>query len=154
MSCLGTRSQSGSGRIVVGVDGSPSSEDALRWALRQSRRTGQPVDAVTSWEMPVNYSVGPLREFDWEGAATDTLADTVGKVVDPADADRVSQRVVNGHPAEVLLDAAADAGLLVVGSRGRGGFKGMLLGSVSQHVVARAACPVVVIRAATAPSDR
>jgi nucleotide-binding universal stress UspA family protein len=58
----------------------------------------------------------------------------------------VSQRAVMGHPAKVLLDAAADAALLVVGSRGRGGFTGMLLGSVSQHVIARAACPVVVVR--------
>jgi nucleotide-binding universal stress UspA family protein len=65
----------------------------------------------------------------------------------------VSQRVVKGHPAPVLLDAAADADLLVVGSRGRGGFKGMLLGSVSQHVVARAPCPVAVVRDAAASPE-
>ena len=154
MSTLGIDPQSGSGRIVVGVDGSSSSEEALRWAIGQARLTGQPVDAVISWEIPVNYSVGPLLDLDWEGAATSTLKDAIVKAVDSPDADRVSQRVVKGHPAQVLLDAAADAGLLVVGSRGRGGFKGMLLGSVSQHVVARAACPVVVVRAATSPPDR
>ena len=70
-----------------------------------------------------------------------------------ADADAVSQRVVMGHPAQVLLDAAAEAALLVVGSRGRGGFRGMLLGSVSRQVIARAACPVVVIRAPAEPSE-
>lgn len=146
MRTLGTAAQSGSGRIVVGVDGSPSSEEALRWAVRHARLTGQPVEAVTSWEIPVNFSVGPLTDFDWEGQATSTLTDTVANAVGPADAEQVSRCVVKGHPAQVLIDAAADAGLVVVGSRGRGGFTGMLLGSVSQHVLARAACPVVVVR--------
>jgi nucleotide-binding universal stress UspA family protein len=133
----------GSGRIVVGIDGSPHSEEALRWALDRSRLSGQAVEAVTSWHIPVNHSVGPLTALDWEGAASRTLQDVVARAVD---ADRVHQRVVKGYPVPVLLDAAADADLLVVGSRGRGGFAGMLLGSVSQHVVTRAACPVVVVR--------
>ena len=157
MSALGTDPRPGSGRIVVGVDGSTASEEALRWAIGQSGLTGQPVDAVTSWDIPVNYAIGPLLDFDWEGTAIETLKDTVEKVADAPGAKRVSQRVVQGHATQVLLDEAADAALLVVGSRGRGGFKGMLLGSVSQHVVARAACPVVVVRdQATAPgsSDR
>jgi nucleotide-binding universal stress UspA family protein len=157
MSTLGTDPRSGSGRIVVGVDGSHASEEALRWALGQSELTGHPVDAVTSWDIPVNYATGPLLDFDWEGTAANALKDTVEKVVDPSDAKRVSQRVVQGHAAQVLLDEAADAALLVVGSRGRGGFRGMLLGSVSQHVVARAPCPVVVVRAPATPpasSDR
>jgi nucleotide-binding universal stress UspA family protein len=153
VSTLGTDPQSGSGRIVVGVDGSSSSEEALRWALGQAERTGQPVEAVISWDIPVNYGVGPILDLDWEGAATSTLKDTVAKAVDSPDADRVSQRVVKGHPARVLLDAAADADLLVVGSRGRGGFTGMLLGSVSQHVVARSPCPVVVVRDSAAPPE-
>ena len=156
MSTLGTDPQSGSGRIVVGVDGSSHSEAALRWALGQARLTDQPVDAVTSWSIPIDLGVGGeggLVAYDWEGLATSTLEKTVAKVVDAPDADRVSQRVVEGHPARVLVDAAADAALLVVGSRGRGGFTGMLLGSVSQHVIARAACPVVVVRApATQPA--
>ena len=151
MSTRGTDPQSGSGRIVVGVDGSLHSEEALRWALGQARLTGQAVAAVISWDIPVNFAVGPLTDLDWRGAATSTLKDTVAKVVEPSDPDRVSQRVVKGHPAEVLLDAAADAALLVVGSRGRGGFAGMLLGSVSQNVIARAACPVVVLRAPADP---
>ena len=155
MSTLGTDPQSGSGRIVVGVDGSSHSEEALRWALGQARLTGQPVDAVISWRIP-NVGVdgaGVLLALDWEGDATRTLEKTVAEAVNPPDADRVAQRVVQGHPAQVLLDAAADAALLAVGSRGRGGFTGMLLGSVSQHVVARAACPVVVVRAHVDPLE-
>jgi len=155
VSTPGTDPQSGSGRIVVGVDGSSHSGEALRWAISQARLTGQPVEAVISWSIPVSFgeAAGALMTLDWEGDATRTLENTVARVVDPPDADRVSQRAVMGHPAEVLLDAAADASLLVVGSRGRGGFTGMLLGSVSQHVVARAACPVVVVRAPTTPPE-
>lgn len=157
MSTLGTEQQSASGRIVVGVDGSSHSEEALRWAIGQARLTGQPVEAVTSWSVPVPYGgmggAGAVVAFDWEGEATSTLRDTVAKAVDSPDADRVSQRVVQGHPAQVLVDAAAEAALLVVGSRGRGGFTGMLLGSVSQHVIARAACPVVVVRGPVDPPE-
>ena len=151
MSTSGTALRSGSGRIVVGVDGSPHSEEALRWAIGQARLTGQPVDAVTSWTVPVDLGVGGeggLVAYDWEGLAIRTLEHTVAKVVNPADGVQVSQHVVVGHAATVLV--AADAALLVIGSRGRGGFAGMLLGSVSQHVNARATSPVVVVRA---PSD-
>jgi nucleotide-binding universal stress UspA family protein len=149
----GTDPQSASGRIVVGIDGSGSSEAALRWAIGQARLTGGPVDAVISWRIPVDFGMGGagvIATFDWEGVATSTLAETVGRVLGSSDGELVTQRVVMGHPAHVLLDAAEDAALLVVGSRGRGGFTGMLLGSVSQHVVARAACPVVVVRAPAA----
>lgn len=156
VSTLGTDSRAASGRIVVGIDGSESAEEALRWAIGQARLTGQPVEAVISWSVPVDFGMGGagvIATFDWEGVAAATMEETVAKVVTAPDADRVSQRVVMGHPAQVLLDAAAGASLLVVGSRGRGGFTGMLLGSVSQHVVARAACPVVVVRASGTPAE-
>jgi nucleotide-binding universal stress UspA family protein len=137
------------GRIVVGVDGSPSSEEALRWGLAQSALTGQPVHAVISWEFPVDYGVAPMGDFDWEANSAAVLSGTVQKVLaevrPEGPADEVEQHVDRGHPARVLLEAAASAALLVVGSRGHGGFTGMLLGSVSQHVVAHAACPVVVV---------
>jgi len=131
--------------IVVGIDGSDTSQDALRWAVRQSRLTGQEVHAVVSWGYPVDVGPGAFGAFDPEANARDVLAKAVADVLDPADAERVPQHVVAGHPARVLLDAAADADLLVVGSRGHGGFAGMLLGSVSQHVVAHATCPVLVV---------
>jgi nucleotide-binding universal stress UspA family protein len=131
--------------VVVGVDGSDSSAEALRWAVRQSGLTGQELHAVVSWDYPVDFAAGGFAEFDPEANARDVLATAVADALDPVDAERVHQHVVAGHPARVLLDAAADADLLVVGSRGHGGFAGMLLGSVSQHVVAHATCPVLVV---------
>lgn len=134
------------GRIVVGVDGSPSSEEALRWAVRQGRLTGRPVRAVTSWDYPLDYGVGAVELLDWEANARDVLHATVVNVLGPDGAAQVTEQVTKGHPAQVLLDAVGPADLLVVGSRGHGGFAGMLIGSVSQHVVAHATCPVVVVR--------
>jgi len=100
--------------------------------------------------LPVDFGIGGagvLETYDWEGVAAATVQETITRTVDPADADRVTQRVVMGQAAPVLIDASHGAALLVVGSRGRGGFAGLLLGSTSQHVIARAACPVVVVRA-------
>ncbi len=74
------------------------------------------------------------------------VADAVSSTVDPAGNVPVRARVAEGHAAQVLLDAAAGASVLVVGSRGHGGFTEALLGSVSQHCVQRALCPVVVVR--------
>ncbi|MGY1704831.1 universal stress protein [Geodermatophilus sp. SYSU D00697] len=138
--------QQAAGRIVVGVDGSASSEDALRWAVEQARLTGQQVHAVCSWELPMSYD-GPLTgDLDLSGDAAALLEKTVGNALDAADAAGVVRQVQQGHPARVLIDAGRDADLLVVGSRGHGRLPGLLLGSVSQHVTARASCPVVVVR--------
>ena len=134
-------------RIVVGVDGSPASLDALRWAVRQADLTSAAVEVVITWHWPAAYGSYPLMaEIDWEGNARDTLATSVKDCLGDRVGD-VAQRVVEGHPAKVLLDASAGADLLVVGSRGHGGFSGMLLGSVSEHVVSHAPCPVLVVRA-------
>jgi nucleotide-binding universal stress UspA family protein len=134
------------GRVVVGVDGSPSSDEALRWAVRHARLTGSPVDAVIAWDFPLAYGVAPGNDGeDFHADAADALDKSVQNVVGAEDAGRVSRLVLRGHPARVLLDASAGADLLVVGCRGHGGFTGMLLGSVSQHVVAHASCPVVVV---------
>jgi nucleotide-binding universal stress UspA family protein len=139
-------------RIVVGVDGSPSSLTALCWAVRQAALTGGVVDAVIAWQYPVNYSAYGWAPVTVDEGGTDfaeiaekTLADAVAKTVDPNSAV-VRQRVIQGNPAQALLDAAQGAELLVVGSRGHGGFTGALLGSVGLHCVHHAHCPVVVIR--------
>lgn len=134
-------------RIVVGVDGSDPSKAAVRWAARQAALTGGVVDAVTAWEYPVWYGAGfALSGVDFAGQAADVLARTVADALGADRTDGIRARVVQGHPARVLLDAADGAQLLVVGNRGHGGFTEALLGSVSQHLVQHATCPVVVIR--------
>lgn len=134
-------------KVVVGVDGSPSSADALRWADRQARLTGAELHAVTSWTDPLAYGWEPIpQDHQWADNAASIQEGAFTEVLDQEAARSVHRHVVRGHPALALLDAAADADLLVVGSRGHGGFTGMLLGSVSQHVIAHAPCPVVVVR--------
>lgn len=143
---------SGAGRIVVGIDGSPNSAVALGWAIGQARLTGQAVDAVTAWHVPVGLGMDAgVADVDWVGDAADLLHETVQKVRDAADTPPIHEHVVEGHPARALLDAANGADLLVVGSRGHGGFTGLLLGSVSQHVVTHARCPILVVHGDAAP---
>jgi nucleotide-binding universal stress UspA family protein len=138
-------------RIVAGVDGSPSSLAALRWAVEQARLTGGTVDAVIAWQFPAtgNFGWAPVSaidDLDFEEIAKHTLDGAVGSIGEQAAGVPIRQVVIQGLPAQVLLDAAGDADLLVVGSRGHGGFADALLGSVSQHCVHHATCPVVVMR--------
>jgi len=139
-------------RIVVGVDGSPSSIGALRWAIRQAELTGAAVEAVIAWHYPIptgGYGFAPTgmaTSFDFEENAGKVLAEAIGTACGPGGSVPVHARVIEGNPAQVLLGASDGADLLVVGSRGHGGFTEALLGSVSQHCVHHARCPVVVIR--------
>jgi nucleotide-binding universal stress UspA family protein len=125
---------------------------ALRWAIRQAGLTGAAVDAVIAWNYPAaagGYGWAPTGMeggFDFRENAEKVLADAISAAVDPGSGVPVRARVVEGIPAQVLLDACDGADLLVVGSRGHGGFAEALLGSVSQHCVHHAHCPVVVIR--------
>lgn len=133
--------------ILVGVDGSPSSVEALRWAAHYAELVGGEVHAVTSWRLPTTYGWIPsVADFDWAGNARDILDQAIKEALDESDAGRVRREVVEGHPASVLLRAARESDLLVVGSRGHGEFTGMMLGSVAQQVVTHATCPVLVIR--------
>ena len=139
-------------RIVAGIDGSPSSISALRWAIRQAGLTGATVDATIAWHYPVSaggYGWAPIgmgTTFDFKENAEQVLADAISTACDPGSDIPVRARVAEGNAAQVLLDASDGADLLVVGSRGHGGFTEALLGSVSQHCVHHAHCPVVVIR--------
>lgn len=132
-------------RIVVGVDGSGPSKAALRWAARQAALVGGVVEAVTAWEYPSFYGWGPAG-FDFGDNAGAVLTQAIDEALGPDRRGEVRQVVVCGNPAAALLDASRGAELLVVGSRGHGGFTEALLGSVGQHVVQHAECPVVVIR--------
>jgi nucleotide-binding universal stress UspA family protein len=139
-------------RIVVGVDGSASSKAALAWAVRQAERTGGNIEAVTAWHFPVVLGTpfGPasvLPDTDFAEVAARVLSQAVSETVDPATPVKVSSMVREGNAADVLLEAAQGADLLVVGSRGHGGFTEALLGSVSQHCVHHAQCPIVIVRA-------
>ncbi len=145
----------GSAKIVVGVDGSPPSRAALRWAVRQAVLTDGRVDAIMAWQAPVvpyGYAWVPISVDEADHLEQDTrkaLDAAISEEVGPADRHRVTARVINGHPAEVLLEACAGADLLVVGSRGHGAFAEALLGSVGQYCVHHAHCPVLIIRGET-----
>ena len=137
----------GQRRIVVGVDGSVPSKAALSWAMEQGRLTGAVVEAVIAWEFPATYGYPvPVMDVDWEKQAQQTVSQAVADVASHAAPVKLTYKVIEGNAAEVLLDESAGADLLVVGSRGHGGFVEALLGSTGQHCVHHATCPVVVIR--------
>lgn len=144
--------ETAAGRIVVGVDGSPSAKAALSLAVRQAGLTGATVEAVIAWHYPVaagGYGFAPVSAMEATDFATisaKVLSEAVAETVDPASPVKVSTTVGEGNAAEVLLEAAEGADLLVVGSRGHGGFTGALLGSVSQHCAHHASGPIVIIR--------
>ncbi len=143
-------SESSSPRIVVGIDGSPPSVAALRWAIRQAELTGASVDAVSAWQFPASagaYGWAPESGFDnidFEGLTAKALKAAVDQVGPPPSVT-IRQLVVEGNPAQALLDAAAKADLLIVGNRGHGAFADALLGSVSERCVRHAHCPVLVV---------
>jgi nucleotide-binding universal stress UspA family protein len=138
-------------RIVAGVDGSQPSINALRWAVQQAELTGGTIDAVIAWEFPLAAGgmgwapVGGIDDTDYSELAAKALAAAVGEV-NPPPGVAVREVVVQGNPAQVLLDAARGADLLVVGNRGHGGFADALVGSVSVRCLHHAICPVVVVR--------
>ena len=136
--------RSGTGPIVAGVDGSPESEQALRWAAQQARLTRRELRAVNAWHVPVSYGVTVGVEHDWAADSHHALATAVTRALGEQDAAGVVREVVEDYPAAALLRAAEGADLLVVGCRGGGAFPGMRLGSVSRHVAAHASCPVLV----------
>jgi len=147
--------------VVVGVDGSAGAKEALRWALGEGRLRKSPVRAVHAWTF--GYIGGSVAGYPYWGgslgsytsigidlsdlhrAAEDLLERALADVGDEAGDVEIERQVVQGAAAEVLVSAAAPGDLLVVGSRGHGGFAGLLLGSVSQQCVHHAACPVVVV---------
>lgn len=142
-------------RIVVGVDGSVPSKAALGWAVRQARLTGAVVDAVIAWQFPATYGypVPAAPATDFEEIAAQVLADAIAEVSATAGPVQIRSKVAEGNAAQVLLRESAGADLLVVGSRGHGGFVEALLGSVGQHCVHHATCPVVVIRDAATRAE-
>jgi nucleotide-binding universal stress UspA family protein len=145
-------------RIIVGVDGSAASRYALQWATEEAHRRGGSLEIVYVWHRPVAnfipmYGPSPREELEAaaferaEATARQTAADILAaQGLGQSDHVPVEMIVAEGRPVPILLETAKGADLLVVGARGLGGFAEMLLGSVSQHVVSHAPCPVAVVR--------
>jgi nucleotide-binding universal stress UspA family protein len=149
--------------VVVGVDGSAGSMEALRWALAEACLRGAPLRIVHAWSYNI-YAGGAAGGYgamggfgsvsalgvdvgDLHRAAEELVQNAIDTVAWELEGLEIEHRVVQGNAGDVLVDAAATDDILVVGSRGYGGFAGLLLGSVSQRCVHRAACPVVVVHA-------
>ena len=134
--------------VVVGVDGSDISIEALRWACGLASVTGGTVEAITTWQWPMSLGTAiPFpAEYDPAGDAQRMLDGSVEPLAAVFPAVAIRARAVEGHPGEVLAAASRQADLLVVGSRGHGEIAGVLLGSVSQHCVTHGCCSVLVYR--------
>jgi nucleotide-binding universal stress UspA family protein len=131
-------------RVVVGVDGSNESTEAIQWAAQYAASTGAVVEAWTSWNFPALSGIA-YDVTNWEANARETLDIALARAL-PNGSNDIERYTVQEHPGAALIAAAKGADVVVVGARGHGAFAGMLLGSVSQHVVAHARCPVVAVR--------
>jgi nucleotide-binding universal stress UspA family protein len=151
------------GAIVVGVDGSDASRDAMRWAAEEARLRFTSLVAVYAWSFIAPQPIGdpgmlavPVGDLPGqlsaeEDAARTALDTAVNEALGDEPGVEVERKLVEGDAGDALVAESAEAELLVVGSHGRSGFKAALLGSVSRHVVAHATCPVVVVK--TRPVD-
>ncbi len=133
-------------KIIVGIDGSDASRAALRWGAAEATLRGIPLVAIEAWEFsPLVFAADvPVALNELRTSVTEHLHSVVADEV--GDAVEVVEQVVEKAPVPALLDEASPDDILVVGSRGRGGFAGLLLGSVSQQVAQHATCPVVIVR--------
>ena len=137
--------------IVVGVDGSPGSRTALNWAAAEAADHGADLVVVNVWEhtlLPPAGSVSVSEHYvpDPSQRTAEDLVQVIKEELGDEPPVLVQPVVKQGRPAKVLIEESANADLLVVGPRGHGGFVGLVLGSVSQHVAAYAKCPVTVVR--------
>jgi nucleotide-binding universal stress UspA family protein len=136
--------------IVVGIDGSAGSKAALRFAAQESDLRKTTLKVVSAWHLPTGlYTASTYVNLDLDALEKDAAGVADQQLVEVLGADRASAVDVvirQGNAAEALLDESQEAEMLVVGSRGHGGFAGLLLGSISQQCAAHATCPVVVVR--------
>lgn len=138
------------GRIVVGVDGSEDAGQALAWAVSEARLRGDSVTVLYAWVYPTPVGtfeaiVPASLNVDFEKEADEVVSRAVESVGAGAAGVEITKEVVQAPPAQALVKASADADLVVIGSRGLGGFRGLLLGSVGHQVAQHARCPVVII---------
>ena len=143
-------------RIVVGIDGSPESKETLLWAVAEAKLRGAALRVVHAWAFPY-IAAGPGLDPMLDGQMIDDARRSAEELVerelselgDEAAGVDIERTVVEGAAAPALIEAAEGSDLLVVGSRGHGGFSGLLLGSVSQQCSHHAPCPLVIVRART-----
>ncbi len=140
------------GVVVVGIDGSNHAERALDWALVEARVHGDKLLLVHAWQFPAvamtSFAGDPLPVFghdDLQKLAVEVLTRAAANARRQEPGVDVDTRLIEGHPGAALVEASKGARLLVVGSRGLGGFTGMLMGSVSSSCAHHAHCPVVVV---------
>jgi nucleotide-binding universal stress UspA family protein len=134
-----------SDRILVGVDGSPSSIDALRYGARIAAAFGAPLEAVTTWYYPAFTEYEFAAEWSPERDATEILDNAIEEAFGRTPPPGLTRTTVAGPPTPTLIDLSKSSAMLVLGSRGRGGFAGLLLGSVSAACAEHAHCPVLVV---------
>ena len=134
-------------RIVVGVDGSPQAQRALDWAVAEALRTGDTLHLVAAWMFPMALGYAfTTTVHEVSQAAQDMVDRAVAQVAEVAPELAVTGETTEQPPGPALVASSKGADLLVVGSRGLGGFEGLLLGSVSQYCSRHATCSVVVVR--------
>ncbi len=137
--------------VLVGVDGSANSRKALAWAAAEAAEHGAELVVINVWEHTLpppagSVSVSEREVPDSSQRTTEDLLEEIKQELGENPPLVVQPRVKQGNPAKVLIEESSDADLLVVGTRGHGGFRGLVLGSVSQHVAAYAKCSVTVVR--------
>lgn len=132
-------------KVVVGVDGSPHSAAALRWAISEAAEHDGEVMAVLAWQMPFVSIPGGFGRDELEQSYKDYLVSTISEVAPSPPVPLVSV-IAEGEPTESLIEAAKDAHLLVLGTKGQSRYAGLMLGSVSAACAANAPCAVVLIR--------
>ena len=137
--------------IVVGIDGSDGAARALRFAAEEARLRQRGLHIVAAWHVPATvFAGGPMgmsgvSTADFEHSMRTAAERQTAEVLTPYPDVNRELLVIEGHPAEVLLEQSAEADMLVLGSRGLGGFRGLLLGSVGQECAHHAKCPVVIV---------
>lgn len=146
------------GGLLIGHDGSEFSTTALSWTLQLAERLVSSVTVVRGWVLttaprPDTWAPGYMPPMtDFEASTRERLEEDVARVVGEHPDVRVSHQAVHGRPAGILVEGSARADMLVVGPRGLGGFRGLVLGSVSEQCVRHAQCPVVVTHGRGDPS--
>ena len=136
-------------KIVVGIDGSQSSINALTWALHEAKRHSAAVHVVHVWSLPLAVDpmggviFSPVEEF--RSATEGVLKHTLETVKSFVGDTKITSTVEHGSASQHLLDAASTADMVVVGRRGHGGFLGLLIGSVAEQIAHHAKCPAVIV---------